>query len=451
VEDAARDGEAVVKHVLLLAYHFPPLGGAGVQRNTKVVHHLTELGYKLTVVTGPGRPEHHWSPLDESMTAEIPPAVAVHRLPAPEPSWTGSRVKRWLMLTRAWQAWWEQHAVPLALEHGRDADVVYASVSPYSTARAAARIARSLARPLVMDLEDPWALDEMLVHETALHEVLDRRAMGHALAKADAIVMNTPESAARVRSTFPYLDRIPVTSILNGYDADDFRTPAPARDDGRFRIVHTGSLHTCLGSSERSGVRRLLGGEKDVHVLSRSLVYLTGALEELLRERPELADRIELHLAGRLTDADRAVFANLPFVHEHGFLVHGETIDLVRSADLLFLPMHDVPPGRRVAIVPCKTYEYLASRRPILAAVPDGDARDFLEASGTARVCGPTDLAAMKAHLLDALEAGSAEPAANEELLARLERRSLAREVADVIEAVSTRASSAAPPIQAAA
>ncbi len=23
------------KHVLFLAYHFPPLGGAGVQRNTK--------------------------------------------------------------------------------------------------------------------------------------------------------------------------------------------------------------------------------------------------------------------------------------------------------------------------------------------------------------------------------------------------------------------------------
>ena len=50
----------------------------------------------------------------------------------------------------------------------------------------------------------------------------------------------------------------------------------------------------------------------------------------------------------------------------------------MRSADLLFLPMHDVPPGSRVGIVPGKTYEYLAWETPILAAVPDGDIAEIL-------------------------------------------------------------------------
>ena len=68
------------------------------------------------------------------------------------------------------------------------------------------------------------------------------------------------------------------------------------------------------------------------------------------------------------------------------FIPHAGTIELMRSADLLFLPMHDLPPGRRAGLVPQKTYEYLAARRPILAAVPDGDARDLLEASGVAAV-----------------------------------------------------------------
>ncbi len=69
----------------------------------------------------------------------------------------------------------------------------------------------------------------------------------------------------------------------------------------------------------------------------------------------------------------------------------------MRSADLLFLPMHDLPAGRRAGLVPQKTYEYLAAGRPILAAVPDGDARDLLDASGVARLCRPADAAAMAA------------------------------------------------------
>ena len=44
--------------------------------------------------------------------------------------------------------------------------------------------------------------------------------------------------------------------------------------------------------------------------------------------------------------------------------------ELISSADLLFLPMHELPEGTSARIVPCKTYEYLASGRPVLAAVP---------------------------------------------------------------------------------
>ena len=33
-------------------------------------------------------------------------------------------------------------------------------------------------------------------------------------------------------------------------------------------------------------------------------------------------------------------------VRHHGYLEHGESLALMRSADLLFLPMHDLPPGQ---------------------------------------------------------------------------------------------------------
>lgn len=428
--------------VLFLAYHFPPIGGAPVQRNARLVRYLPELGYTPLVVTGPGSPSYRWTPLDETMAAD---GVDVHRISAPEPArstgWHGRR-ERWLRLESPWKRWWDAHAVELACDVGRDAELVHASLAPYPTADAALAVAQRLGKPLLVDLEDPWALDEMLVYPTSLHRRLELRRMQRALAAADAVVMNTEEAAARVRAVVPELRARPVVAIPNGYDAADFELPAPRRTDGRFRIVHTGSLHTDLGLEHRRRhpVRRLLGGAThDVDFLTRSHVYLLEALEELYRTDESLRGTIEVHFAGVLTEQDREVAARFPEVRVHGFLPHPETIELVQSADLLFLPMHDLPEGRRVAIVPCKTYEYLASGRPIVAAVPDGDARDLLARAGTARLCRPADAPAISRAIAAELErwrAGTPAPAPREDVVRRYEWPRLADELAAVYDAL---------------
>ena len=41
-----------MRRVLFLAYHFPPIGGAGVQRSVKFVRYLPSFGYEPLVVTG---------------------------------------------------------------------------------------------------------------------------------------------------------------------------------------------------------------------------------------------------------------------------------------------------------------------------------------------------------------------------------------------------------------
>jgi glycosyltransferase involved in cell wall biosynthesis len=57
--------------------------------------------------------------------------------------------------------------------------------------------------------------------------------------------------------------------------------------------------------------------------------------------------------------------------------------------------MQEVTQGRRVGIIPGKTYEYIAARKPILAAIPDGDARELLLEAGNATICSPSDVNAM--------------------------------------------------------
>jgi hypothetical protein len=92
-----------------------------------------------------------------------------------------------------------------------------------------------------------------------------------------------------------------------------------------------------------------------------------------------------------------------------------------------------------MSITPGKTYEYLASGRPILAAVPDGDARDLLEEAGSARVCRPDDVEGMVeivASELERVRAGRPHRRPDPDVLARSERRHLSEQLADVFDAV---------------
>jgi glycosyltransferase involved in cell wall biosynthesis len=429
------------RRVLFVAYHFPPIGGGGVQRTLKFAQHLPDLGYEPVVLTGPGSTSP--MPLDETLADELPTDLEVHRVPGPEPAkaggWRG-RAERWLRLETQWNRWWRSGV----LERGRtvrEIEVVLATMSPFQSAGPAGRLARDLGVPWVADLRDPWALDEMQVYETGLHRHLDLRRMELDLASASAVVMNTPEAAAAARARFRHLDAARVHAVPNGYDAADFEDVVEPPDDGVFRIVHAGHLHTGLGRDHRrsAGLRRALGGGLgNVDILPRSHVYLLEAVDRVLEETPALRGRVEVELAGALTAEDRA-HATSTAVRPLGYLPHRETVRLLRRADLLFLPMHDVSPPYRTRIVPGKTYEYLASRRPILAAVPPGDARDLLEASHNALICGPSDVAAMtrliRGEALRMLSEGRRpdRPAVGIE---RFERRALAHRLAELLDNV---------------
>jgi glycosyltransferase involved in cell wall biosynthesis len=388
-----------VRHVLFLAYHFPPTGGAGVQRSAKFARFLPDHGYEPVVVTGPGpQPEDPWTPSDDSLRDELAEELTVLRIASRRPPLSArgrARLERWARLSSPFARWWVDGAVEAA-RSAPEVELVYASLSPYESAEAAAAIAAERGVPWVADLRDPWALDEMRVEPSRLHLAAERRRMRVALSSASAIIMNTPEAAARLAKTFPSLSSKLSGAIPNGYDPDDFEVAPEARDDSAFRIVHTGYLHTELGGRQRRHalLHRALGGSsRGLDILTRSHVFLLEALERLGREQPDLP--IELHLAGLASGADRAAGSLAGGVRFRGYLPHRETIALMRSADLLFLPMQNLPAGTRATIVPGKTYEYLGSRRPMLAAVPDGDARDLLAGAAQARLCRPPDVDAM--------------------------------------------------------
>jgi glycosyltransferase involved in cell wall biosynthesis len=224
----------------------------------------------------------------------------------------------------------------------------------------------------------------------------------------------------------------------------DLAGPQPPRDESRFRIAHAGYLHTEDGLRLRQvgWARRALGGTyAPIDVLPRSHYFLMQAVEALIARRPELGSRIEVVLAGALTQVDRDLAAPHPWMRLLGYVSHPDTVELLRASNLLFLPMHDLEEGTRAGLVPGKTYEYLATKTPVLAAIPDGDARDILEEAGNALLCRPKDVAAMTdliAGQIEQWEAGIEPEAPDPAVLARFERQALTDDLADVLQAVAT-------------
>lgn len=433
------------RRVLFHSYHFPPIGGSGAQRPLRLARLLGELGYDPIVLTGGGATADRWAPEDATLLEELPPGLDVRRLaaagePAASARWRG-RAERWLFLRSPWSRWWIGGSVELGLAAPR-VDLIYVWMQPYDSAYVGAALSQRLGKPWVADLGDPWALDEMMVYPTALHRRRDLARMGRLLATAAAIVMSTPEAVKRLLATFPQLADRPVIAIPNGFAAEDFDAITPERDDRSFRIVHTGYLHTELGRQLRRSLplRRALGGSvRGLDILTRSHVHLIEALNRVLAADPTLLEVVQLHLAGVLTESDLEVAGRCPVVKTHGYVTHSESIALMRSADLLFLPMQNLPPGRRATIVPGKTYEYLAAGTPILGALPDGDARDILAAAGHATLTPPDDVQqlaeALRSHL-DEFRAGAPRRVPRPEVVARFEYRRLATELAAVFDAV---------------
>jgi glycosyltransferase involved in cell wall biosynthesis len=434
--------------VLFVAYYFPPAGGAGVQRSEKFVKYLPSEGFLPIVIAGPTLPESRWTPHDLTLMKSIPAEVPVHRVDGPAPIQCGrwrSRSERWLRTPNLFSKWWIEAATELGLRVADGEKLIFATMSPFESGEVARRLSQHLGIPWVADLRDPWALDEMQVYPTGIHRKLEMRKMERILSTAATIIMNTPEAAAALRREIPGLRKKNIISITNGFDREDFSDALPARDDGKFRIVHAGYLHTNNGLDLRN--RRfasLLRGTYDgVDILTRSHTMLLEAVERWCLERRHVRNDLELVFAGKTSAEDRAVVEASgigSLIQFTGYLSHRESVRLVRTADLLFLPMHNLPAGWRCRIVPGKTYEYMASSRPILAAVPDGDTREFLEKCGTALVCRPDHVEGMMRRLEQVYSAWKGNRTtfhSNESFVNQFERRTLTHALAKCFSSVN--------------
>ena len=372
-----RPGSAV-KHLLLVAYTFPPAAQSGSMRMLRLVRHLGSFGWKVTVLTAD--PDHYFLK-DDDLTRKIPPTVQVVRVPDPLPvrrlalagvPSSGSskaaasslqakrfttpsdaarsilrKIKR-AVFTPDEQILWTLVARREAFRqhyHHRFSAVLVSS--PYHSTQLIGSALASAGVPYIGDYRDHWTLYPLCSDRFAFTRYLEKKMERRCLRAASAVVYTSDTTREEYIAAYPDLALAGKTHVVwNSYDEEDFdRSISPSPD--QFLLVHAGNLYYARDPNPfLSGVRGFLEARPDARSVLR--VEFLGVSEN------SFADSI------RSSGLDEVV-------HFRGFLTHSAVMSrLCESSGLVLIT--GLPAGRD-PFIPGKVFEYLGAGRPILALV----------------------------------------------------------------------------------
>ncbi|WP_169546201.1 glycosyltransferase [Sneathiella aquimaris] len=440
-------GEGVKKKLLIIAYFFPPIGGAGAQRPTKFAKYLAKDGWDVTVLTKEQIDEgNRWEPKDLSLFDDVDDKtgqISVIRIPEkgkttgqfaidPFENWALSAGKYTLDL--------------LDKDHF---DAVFITMSPFSLTIAADEIRKRSSVPVILDLRDPWILDGWTPQKTYLHWQLNYRKMSHALVHASGVVANTEEAGKLFLENFEQLDEKQLCVIENGFDEEDFTRPLETPEDRApkktFTLMFSGSLCTqpkMNWSSPKDILKHLLRySPEKIDPSGRTLIHLLKAVEILESRNEPLAKILKIECLGLATEMDReSVEASRVgnIVTFCGYIPHDQAVKKIRSADGLFLPLHGAASLSRSRIVPGKTYEYMATGLPILGCLPEGNARELIGKYEGGFVANPLNPEEIADQLLKMWQfSGSEKPAPEaNSWIYTYERKNLTKKLAVFLEKI---------------
>jgi glycosyltransferase involved in cell wall biosynthesis len=113
-------------------------------------------------------------------------------------------------------------------------------------------------------------------------------------------------------------------------------------------------------------------------------VYVGRAVRKVLDAHPEWVGQIHVNVYGKqypasVTDAVLDAYDLQDIVALHGRVPHAEALQHMVESDLLFMALPDRVDGSPGSRISAKTYEYLTTDRPILAALPPGENREYLQ------------------------------------------------------------------------
>ncbi|MFY9154147.1 MAG: glycosyltransferase family 4 protein [Prolixibacteraceae bacterium] len=424
-----------MKKVLIITYYWPPSGGAGVQRWLKFAKYLPEFGWQPIILTVD--PNYASYPQrDESLSFEISSDCLVYttksfelyniyklisgkkEVPyggfANESKETSfqkiSKFLRGNFLLPDPRKGWNKYALKKAEELIREFNIetVVTTSPPHSTQLIGLKLKQKFNIQWIADLRDPWT-DIYYYNQfkhTALALKIDRNYEREVVEKADLLVTVSED----VKRIFAEKSRLPIAGktrvIPNGFDEEDFRMENIPAETKRV-ITYTGTI------SEAYDV--------------------TGFLSALNNFPSEIKSGILVRFVGKVPPSVAQKFNGIGIETElTGYVGHAKSIEYLLRSDMLLLVIPKVKNNR--GILTGKFFEYLASRKPVLAIGPtDGDLAQIIKETSCGELFDYSDSDGMSQFVLEKFK--QVNEIQETSLANRYSRKELTREIAGLFEA----------------
>jgi glycosyltransferase involved in cell wall biosynthesis len=409
------------RRVLVVSFRFPPHGGGGVHRVAAFTKYLPRFGWRPHVLTGPWNPSR--SLHDPSVLAKIPEGVPITRTGHLNTKGVRRLLRRLRLLGLAeavtptlpmMDAGWIPHGYRegVRLLEEENFDLIYSSAYPISSHVVAYLLSRRSGLPWVADYRDEWSIRSVLSWPTALHRKLARRIDEKLIGAADAVVTTSPFHTRTFGRAFPPTGNQRHVTITNGFDADDFAGAAPALSvppqGDRFTLAHVGTFNAW-----------------------RDADGLLAAMRRLIEEGRVPIDRIEFLFVGQTKGLEATWLRERGVLREVAYLPHPEAVGTMRAADTLLLM------NTEVENILGKTFEYLASGRPIIGLLVEGATAELVREAGAGPVLDPGDVDGIAGTLVEyfeAWQAGSLRGQADPDVVRRYSRNETTERLAEVLD-----------------
>lgn len=385
--------------VLVIAYYYPPMGLSGVQRTLKFTKYMPEYNWSPTVLTA-GKTAYYAHDLSLLKEAEDA-GIRIER--------TGSRDINSLIskygtvkmprefLRKALsnlsktifipdnKISWSLKAYHTAKEilTKEKYNAIFVSIPPFSSFNLAVKLKKEFGIPLTVDYRDMWYDNHFAFYPTPYHRYKNKQLEDHCLREADQIIVVNRKIKERLITTYKFLQFDDISILPHGYDPEDFE-------------ITTG----IEAESRRKKLRILYSGIFYENVTPK---YFLKAFKKLSIEFPNIAENIELHFVGHLRKENQKLVKKLNlqrFVFDHGYQEHDEVIKKLLAADILWLMLGNSKNMDTVSAG--KLFEYIGSKKPIIACLPEGASRTAAQEYGAAFIAEPENIDSIYNVLLEA-------------------------------------------------
>tara|TARA_B100000965_G_scaffold402101_1_gene427325 strand:+ start:146 stop:1444 length:1299 start_codon:yes stop_codon:yes gene_type:complete len=393
-----------MKNVLIISYYWPPMGGGGVQRWLKTSKYLKRCSDWNPIILTVNNAEI--SIYDESLLDEVKD-ITVLRSPIWEPfrlykMFTGrknekinpgflstSNKKSFFDNFSMWirgnifipdaKCFWINPAYKVIKNFlkSKKIDVVVSTGPPHTTHLIANKIKKKYNIPWLADFRDPWTNIDFY-HKLKLSFISDKIHKKLELKVLKNANVVTTVSKSWAKDLYKIYNR-EISVINNGFDPEDFDSKNIINLDSNFTITHAGSINA-----------------------DRNHNIFWETLNELCISNNDFRENLEIKLIGPIDFSVRESIdkfnlnQNVTIIDQ---MPHNFVIKNLISSQLLYLPLNNSPNVN--GIIPGKTYEYMASRRPIICiGNVKGDTAEILNQTKTGYTCSFDDFDCLKEKIL---------------------------------------------------